>query len=87
MLLAMSVIVGLKVAPTVRVIINIFYSLPSFFYLVLLYFFPEVPLSSLSGIVDEELSCGFGLRGSCWQAMRLSNIADRVSLIMLLALW
>ena len=86
-LLAIGAILRLKVAPTLRVIINILYFLPSFFYLVLLYAFPEVPLSSHGAAESTELTCVFGLQGSCWMAVKLENVIDRVSPILLLALW
>jgi hypothetical protein len=91
-LLAMGAILRLKVTPTLRVIINILYLLPSFFYLVLLFpFVAEVPLSSLrvEGAVDKELTCIFRLsQETCGMALKLGNIVvDRGSPIILVVLW
>jgi hypothetical protein len=85
--LAAGAIVRLKVVPTLRVIINIFYFLPSLFYLVSLYALSEVPIPSLRAAEITELTCIIGLHGSCWMTMRLEDIIDRLSPILLLALW
>jgi hypothetical protein len=85
--LAIGALLRVKVAPTLRVLIDILYFLPSFFYLVLLYAFPGVPLSSLGAAESTDPTCIFGLQGSCWIAVKPENIIDRLSPLLLLALW
>jgi hypothetical protein len=86
-LLATGAILELKVVPTLRVIMNILYLLPSFFYLILLYTYPEVPHLGIERAIDNEFTCIFGLEGSCLIAVKLGYIIDRVAPIILLALW
>jgi hypothetical protein len=83
MLLAISDILQLKLAPTLRIFINILYFIPNFFYLAVFYSFPEV----LEGVVPEEFTCIFGLGESCWMAVRLGSIINQVSPVILMALW
>jgi hypothetical protein len=68
-------------------IINILYFLPSFFYLVLLYTFPEAPHLDVKRAIDDEFTCIFAVEGSCLILAKLGYIIDRVAPIILLALW
>jgi hypothetical protein len=83
MLLVISAILQLKVAPTLRIFINILYFIPSFFYLAVFYSIPEV----LEDVVPEEFTCIFGLGESCWMVVRLGSIISRVSPVILMTLW